>query len=543
MPLGNPRAFYLSKKIKTMAGKNLFNSVQYSRPNSNVFDLSHDVKLSCNMGQLVPICCLDVVPGDRFKIGCESMIRFAPMVVPPMHRVDVYMHYFFTPKRILWESFEDFITNTPDDLGNLPAWPFVDVSDANYGKLADYFGIPTPITGQTERISVLPFVAYQMIRDEYYRDQNLMESTKQLNGGLYCVDGDNTVDFATRIGKLHNRCWEHDYFTAALPFAQKGAAVSMPLGNVQLNPDWHADAGAGDHLKDYPHWVDPTNANVITGDVQAFGTAGTNAYITTSTVTPIDVAYDPGLSLVAGAGTINDLRRAFRLQEWLEKAARGGSRYSELIRSMFGVISSDARLQRPEYITGIKSPVQISEVLNTTGTSESPQGAMAGHGIAHVQGRYGGFRAEEHGYIIGIMSIMPKTAYQQGIPKHFLKINDPFEHYWEQFANIGEQEVLNKEIYAFQGATGAETFGYIPRYSEYKFESNRVAGDFRNTLNHWHMGRIFATPPALNSQFVESDPTNRIFAVVDETDDKMWCHVYNKIRAVRLMPKYGTPTF
>lgn len=520
-----------------MAGQNLLNSVQVSRPNSNVFDLSHDVKLSGNMGNLIPVACIDVVPGDRFRIGCESMVRLAPMVSPVMHRVDIYKHWFFVPKRIIWENFEDFITNTPDDLGNLPAWPFIDIDEANYTELADYFGIPIPITGQEERISALPFAAYQMIYDEYYRDQNLMQSVKEQNGNVYCVDGDNSTGFTSLLGKLQKRSWEHDYFTAALPFAQKGAAVQLPLGDVTLKDPWYTVGDA-----QVPNFKDQFQVEAVGGGV--FESYNVPLDGITSDIQPDrSFAYDPAGSLEVGATTINDLRRAFRLQEWLEKAARGGSRYSEMIRSMFGVISSDARLQRPEYITGIKAPIQISEVLNTTGTTEAPQGDMAGHGIGYVQGRYGSFRAEEHGYIIGIMSVMPKTAYQQGIPKHFLKINDPFEHYWEQFAHIGEQEVLNKELYAFQGAAGANTFGYLPRYTEYKYEQNRVAGDFRTTLNHWTMSRIFATPPALNAAFIAADPTHRIFADTDEADHKLWCHIYNKIKAIRLMPKYGTPTY
>ena len=239
--------------------------------------------------------------------------------------------------------------------------------------------------------------------------------------------------------------------------------------------------------------------------------------------------------------TINDLRRAFRLQEWLERAARGGTRYVELIKSFFGVNSPDKRLQRPEYITGIKTPVVISEVLQTSETATSPQGNMAGHGVSVVAGGDSDYYCEEHGVIMGIMSVMPKTAYQQGIHRTFLKF-DPLDYYWEQFANIGEQEVFNKELYAFT-ANGNNTFGYIPRYSEYKFENNRVAGEFRNSLDFWHEGRIFATEPALNEEFISCNPANRIFAVTDPEVDNLYCHILNKVEAIRPMPVYGTPTF
>lgn len=508
---------------------NIFDSIKLTKPNNNVFDLSHDVKLSLNMGELVPIMCTEAVPGDKFDISCESLLRFAPLVSPVFHRMDVTMHYFFVPNRLLWPAWEDYITNTKDPVsGLLPAFPYLEYSDAFNTRLMDYMGLPNPIVGQpAERVSALPFAAYQKIYDEYYRDQNMQPSQ-----WVELVDGSNSG--LTDLVALRNRAWEHDYFTSALPFAQKGDAVDIPLGTVQVD---QAVLAANNAVTE---WVDTggslySNADLMTNNVG-------------ETVADIggiqnNVAYDPKGTLEVEPTTINTLRRAFKLQEWLEKMARGGSRYIEVILSHFGVSSSDKRLQRPEYITGTKSPVVISEVVNTTGTVSAPQGEMAGHGIAVTSGSYGHYRCEEHGYIIGIMSVLPKTAYQQGIPKHFIKTTDPTEFYWPSFANLGEQEILNKELYAFQGNAGNSTFGYIPRYAEYRFESNRVAGDFRDSLDFWHLGRKFATPPALNAAFITSDPTHRVFAVTTPTVQKLYAHVLNKIRAVRPMPKYGTPTF
>lgn len=524
-----------------MAGKNLLNSVQMTRPKSNVFDLSHDFKFSANMGKLIPIMVEEVVPGDKFKIGCHSLIRFAPMVAPIMHRVDVTMHYFFVPNRLIWKDWEDYITNGGEYPGELPAYPVITMNTANWAYgLPDYMGIPEPIGLESEVVSALPFAALAMIYDEYYRDQNLIPSIQgQLSGSTnreYLISGNNDPN-AELLLSIRNRCWEHDYFTAALPFAQKGAAVNLPLGVVEMvDPaDWPSSSGNLPHFQrsDDTHETGAVSQDgVLQPNIQVNGTSAGYA------------AYDPAGTLEVQPTTINDLRRAFRLQEWLEKAARGGSRYIELIRTMFGVMSSDKRLQRPEYITGVKSPVQISEVLNTTGTEDLPQGNMAGHGVGVVSGKYGRYYAEEHGYIIGVMSVMPKTAYQQGIPRHFLKTSDPFQYYWEQFAHIGEQEIQNREVYAYQGSSaGSQTFGYIPRYSEYKFANNRVAGEFRTTLNHWTMGRIFSAPPALNEDFVTANPTHRIFAVTDEAEDKLYCHVYNDVKAVRPMPVYGTPTY
>lgn len=489
-----------------------------TRPGKNIFDLSHDMKFSCNFGQLVPVLTMEAVPGDRFNLSCESLLRFAPLVSPVMHRSDVTIHYFFVPNRLVWPNWEKFITVQPtgQDAPNFPTLTAATGPTGNYTPLMDYMGIPTPIDVFEENVSALPFAAYQMIYNEYYRDQNLIDPIP-----FELVDGDNTVN--TDLIQLRKRAWEHDYFTSALPWAQKGAAVEIPIGQLQ-DVEVKFNNTGNTTLDGTP--IDIPMDGEITGGI------------------PVGYPYAKTSDAVTEATSINDLRRAFRLQEWLEKAARAGSRYKEQILSFFGVQSSDKRLQRPEYITGVKTPVQISEVLNTTGTENAPQGDMAGHGVAYMNGYGDSYFCEEHGYIIGVMSVLPKPAYQQGIPKHFLKTQDPFQYFWPQFEHIGEQEILNKELYAFSNI-GNDTFGYIPRYAEYKYQPSRVAGDFRTTLNHWHMGRIFASAPALNQAFIEmnSASVDRVFAVTDENEQKLWVHVYNKIKAVRPMAKWGQPTF
>lgn len=505
-----------------MNAKNLFNTIKLRVPGSNIFDLSHDVKMSTRFGRLTPTLCMECVPGDRFRIGCESLIRFAPLVSPAMHQFYVTMHYFFVPNRILWQGWEDFITGNKILQNATPAFPFInfegDTEEFDIKSLANYLGIPVGGATVNQQISALPFAAYQRVYDEYYRDQNV---TQPISTGL--LNGDNTANLGW-LTAFRYRAWEHDYFTSALPWAQKGPAVEIPLGtfdNVPVLLDSN-NAGAVDNIA-----VSPDPAVINIDAMPAAGMPDGTLYAATSELEPT-------------SPTVNELRTAMKIQEWLEKNARAGTRYIENIFANWGVRSSDARLQRPEYITGTKSPVVISEVLNTTGET-LPQGNMAGHGVSVTSGKYGSFYCEEHGYIIGIMSIMPKTAYQQGIPKHFQKF-DRTEYFWPDFQHLGEQAIKQKEIYV-DSATPEATFGYIPRYAEYRFMNSRVAGDFQDSLDFWHEGRIFDNDPTLSTQFMECKPSNRIFAVVDPEVDNLYCHVYHNIRAKRKMAKFGVPSF
>lgn len=520
-----------------------------TKPNKNHFDLSHEVKMSCNMGEIIPVAVIDCVPGDSFKLGCQALIRMAPMVAPIMHQVNVTFHWFFVACRLMWDGWEQWITADPNaiEAGTFPTLQFT-ADEQTEGSLADYLGLPfgTPLNGDqnpaaTETVSAMPFAAYQMVYNEYYRDQNLVSELYDTQG-FPLIDGSNAANKAMLTEKRY-RAWEHDYFTSALPFAQKGQAVSLPLGEITYDSTAPLASGI---LPKFRELLGDAEATAGTIGQVSFPPVGINSSGETGT----SLGYDPAGSLINTATTINDLRRAFRLQEYLEKNARGGTRYIEHILVHFGVKSSDARLNRPEYITGSKTGLVISEVLNTAGNEpqDLPQGNMSGHGVTVVNAKkYGRYYCEEHGYIIGVMSVMPRTAYQQGFPKHWFKHQNPTQYFYPSFANIGEQPILNKEIYGWlpDGTDEAEkdgVFGYTPRYAEYKYMDNRVAGTFKSSLDYWHMGRIFENKPALNDEFITSDPTTRIFAVTG-APETLYCQVLNSIHATRPMPKYGTPSF
>lgn len=536
---------------------NIFNSVKLKRPRRNVFNLSYESKLTVNAGELVPIMCKPVVPGDKFRVNTEMLVRLAPLVAPMMHRVNVFTHYFFVPNRLVWNQWEDFITKGVDG-SDAPAFPVlklpstVDTANGHRffgdGSLWDYLGLPSlnqigNATFQTQspngvkapagyEVSALPFRDYLLIYNEYYRDQNLTSEIE------FSRDGGSIDAITTNpLLMIRRRAWEKDYFTSALPWVQRGPEVTVPVSGAGGSMDVELKDKAADQYFVSSSDSRPTgNLEVVNGVLYAtHQSSGTSvgAFLSPNN---FQVNVDEmGVS-------INDLRTSNALQRWFERNARSGSRYIEQILSHFGVRSSDARLQRPQFLGGGRVPVSVSEVLQTSSTDEtSPQANMAGHGISasvnHGFTRY----FEEHGYIIGIMSIMPRTGYQQGVPRDFRKF-DNMDFYFPEFAHLGEQEIKNEELYLNQyDADNSGTFGYTPRYAEYKYSLNEAHGDFRGNMAFWHLNRIFTEKPNLNTTFVECNPSNRVFATAETSDDKYWIQLYQDVKALRLMPKYGTP--
>lgn len=555
-----------------------------SYPKRNKFNLSHSVKTTCNMGELIPVLMHDVLPNDRYRLNVQSLIRLAPLLAPSYSEIDVQFHFFFVPNRLIWSKWEDFITQShngrllaEEDLPQPPVFRFTgdvlnsciddsqfeNMSDPVHGishmqaplsvnSLADHLGFQVWPSG-TEFSNVgipydldqMPFRAYYKVWSDYFRDENLMEDELESivdESGVYLINPRSSDGIIENFLQLKYRAWKKDYFTSALPFAQKGDEVLIPVssGDGKLNrlgtldQDFVSSSslnGAADSLYMY------NNASPV-GNTYARLSNENNNNFRTFNINPDNF----GVQLDgASAGTIRELRRAMAAQRFLEKRAIGGSRYIEQNLTFFGARSSDGRLQRAQFLGGYKMPVMVNQLLQTSeSTDSSPLGSPAGNAYSSGSSFIFDKNFEEYGWLVGLMSIRPKADYMQGIPKKYLR-KDIYDYYWPPFSQIGEQPIQNQELYYDPESENNDgTFGYTPRYAEYRFCNNRICGDFKSSLKFWTLARDFSDIPNLNASFITCDPSNRIFAVESSDFKHFWCDIYFDIQSLRPLPKYAT---
>lgn len=538
----------------------IFNSIKVKKPRRSRFNLSHDRLLTTQIGRLTPILCQEVIPGDTFRLSTELFARLLPLQTPAMARFDIYTHFFFVPNRLIWTEWEDFITGGKDGKAKptFPTTSYKAIKGAGDrcitpGSNLDYLGFPA-FSGSnpnecndSNHISILPFRALGLIWNEYYRDESIDEEIDIGAAGSQHYSALPSA-FYPMFRPMYRR-WKKDYFTSALPWPQRGADEVVTPFDLRVAYDHSPTANGETKLFKANGKRFGNGATSIQAESTVVGqespTANLVGLSSGNSHDVLNVDNSDNLTIEGRTATINELRRSIKVQAWLEKNARGGYRYIEQILSHFGVRSSDARLQRPEYLGGGKTPIVISEIPQTSSSLDStPQGTLVGKGTAlnrnHAFKRF----FEEHGIIIGIMSIIPKSIYQQGLPRLFTKF-DKLEFAWPEFGNLGEQEIRSDELFYDPTALPSSNeglFGYTPRYAEYKYAPSTVHGQFRSTLAHWHSGRIFQSRPELNADFLSVKPNqfDRLFAVSGE--DTILVQLHHNIVAKRALPYYGTPT-
>lgn len=482
------------------------------------FDLSYEKKFTCDMGQLIPILCDEVVPGDKWIIGNEAVVRFQPLVSPVLHEIHMDVLYFFVPDRILWDGWEDFITGGIDgnDTSTLPTWN-PSTGKADVGSLWDYLGFPIGMDNPLGVVPVdFPRRAYNRVYNEYFRDETLQTEVVETNEDILWSN------------------YEKDYFTSALLTQQRGDPPSIPVSGTLPLVTNDAIIVQSD----------------ITGSPLEFHTDSVvnTAHINSANgVASAQSFFDYILSVDMENATlgidISDLRLGAQIQRWQELNNIAGARYVEFLRAHFRVSPRDDRLQRPEFIGATRCPVIVSEVLQTDNASLTPLGSMAGHGITVSAGFAGKYHAVEHGLILGIMRVVPKPAYSQGIDRQWLK-STRYDYYFPEFANLSEQEVLQGEIFVTNGNLSENTtlFGYQARYNELRYKRNMICAKMTTDYDYWHLGRVFNLAPVLNSGFIScQDIRKDIFAVPSEPG--LIVSFGNQIKAFRPIPFIAQPGY
>lgn len=536
------------------------------------FDRSASVKTSFNVGDIVPFYVEEVLPGDTFQVKSSKVVRMQTLLTPMMDNVYLDTYYFFVPNRLVWNHWKEFCgENTesawiPQTEYNIPQLVSPATDGWKVGTIADYFGIPTGVPGLS--VNALPFRAYALIMNEWFRDQNLQDPlVVPLDDST--VTGVNSGTFVTDVAKgglPYIASKYHDYFTSCLPSPQKGPDVAIPVAQAANLP-----------VKAMPTAYTPSETPTVlfsSGKSAPFGgmteyninqdslyyghgnsVGGVSAFDQALASPPASPVSFVNLYAVQDgnvqAATINQLRLAFQIQKFYEQQARGGSRYTEVVRSFFGVTSPDARLQRPEYLGGNRVPINVNQVIQQSGTEANgtPQGTVVG--MSQTTDTHADFIKSftEHGFIIGVMCARYDHTYQQGLNRMWSR-KDKFDYYWPVFANIGEQAVKNKEIYATGSAAGSkddEVFGYQEAWADYRYKPSQVTGEMRSqyeqSLDVWHLADDYAQLPTLSDSWIREDKTNvdRVLAVTSKVSNQLFADIYVTNYATRPMPMYSVP--